>query len=160
VSDVKQSLALSLTAVVLLTVGCSDLQLARFAPPGIVKYEDIASEKPPNPAIQQMIEERREDREKEFPILAETPSKKDRPQKRSAAENDAVIASLEEARNTLNESIEASRARAKTELAESVPLPERRDALTNQIEQDEAFAKKERKGRKPEKISKPTPDEN
>lgn len=125
--------------------GCSSLDLARFAPPGVVKYEDIASEKPPNPTIQAVVDERKAMPDKEFPKLSETPSKKDRPQKRRLSEVNEEIGELAGARDNLNAEVSAAREQAEAEMAEIVPLPDQRDALDELLLRDEASALAERK---------------
>ena len=87
-SGVKQSclrrLALPLLAGagVFAVTGCESGDLARFAPPGIVKYEDLAGDQPVNPDVAQRIEERRAEKGAgKFPRLAETPDEEDRQEK-------------------------------------------------------------------------------
>ncbi len=53
--------------------GCSQNQLTRFAPPGIIKYEDIASEKPQNPVVAERIKEHKDRDDAKFPVLSQTP---------------------------------------------------------------------------------------
>lgn len=125
--------------------GCSSLDLARFAPPGVVKYEDIANEKPPNPTIQAAVDERKATPDKEFPKLAETPSEEDRPQKRHVSEVNEEIGELAGARDNLNAEVAASREQAEAEMAEIMPLPDQRDALDELLQRDEASALAERK---------------
>ncbi len=52
--------------------GCTGFELARLAPPGIIRYERIADKKEPNPAIVKRIEERGESERPKFPKLGET----------------------------------------------------------------------------------------
>ncbi len=56
----------------LATIGCAGVDLARLAPPGIIRYERIADEKPPNPTIAARIEERRDSEKPKIPKLGET----------------------------------------------------------------------------------------
>ncbi len=142
---VRQSLAFLTAAGAIAVTGCSSLDLARFAPPGVVKYEDIASEKPPNPTIQAAVDERKATPDKEFPKLAETPSEKDRPQKRRLSEVNEEIGELAGARDNLNAEVAASREQAEAEMAEIMPLPDQRDALDELLQRDEASALAERK---------------
>ncbi|MHA7872355.1 MAG: hypothetical protein ACX939_08400 [Hyphococcus sp.] len=130
------------------------MQLARFAPPGFVKYEDIASQKPPNPAVEQIIAERRESPEKRFPKLAEQPSERDRPAKRPAEDVKAEIKALADARETLQSDLDAARAAAEADRIEGDLLNARRDALDAQLKIDEASAKAERQDEPP-----PAPEE-
>ncbi len=139
-SDVKQSLTLLLVAAVFSAAGCSSLELARFAPPGFIKYEHIANKKPPNTALQETIAERRKAGKKRFPVLFEEPSTEDIPIKRETAEVAADIAVLEAARDELTTAVEASREQAEDDREEMSVLPEKRDALSDKIERDEAIA--------------------
>lgn len=52
--------------------GCTGFDLARLAPPGIIRYEHIADEKEPNPVIVERIEARSEEQKPRFPKLGET----------------------------------------------------------------------------------------
>ena len=52
--------------------GCTGFELARLAPPGIIRYERIADKKEPNPAIVDRIEQRGEGERPKFPKLGET----------------------------------------------------------------------------------------
>ena len=97
--------------------------------------------KPPNTAIQEIIDERRGAEEKKFPVLFEAPSKKDIPKKRSAKEVETEIEALEAARDELATAVEASRGQADADHEEMSILPDQRDALSEKIERDEALAK-------------------
>ena len=144
-SDVRYRLGFFLGAAVLAATGCSSLELARFAPPGVVKYEDIASEKPPNPAIEAVIEARTESSSKDYPNLSKAPSAKDRPRKLSTAQVNYRIDELATARDAINAEVAAARELAEAETANIIPLPEQRDTLEAQLERDEASALAERK---------------
>ncbi len=128
----------------LVATACSDVQLVRLAPPGIIKYEDIAGDKPPNPAIQTIIDERKETAKPRFPKLAETPSLADLPAKRSVAEVDEAIDELEARRAVLEENLAADRAAVEAERQSVEPLIADADTLTEQVDRDEKAAKRER----------------
>ncbi len=143
-SDVRYILLFFLGAALLAGTGCSSLELARFAPPGVVKYEDIASKKPTNPAIQEIVDARTGAADKAYPDLSQAPSEKDRPRKRSSRWVENQMKLLGETRDTVNGEVEAERALAKAETENALPLPEQRDALGKMLERDEASARAER----------------
>ena len=143
-SDVRYPQLVFLAVAAFSVAGCAELQLSRFAPPGVVKYEDIASEKAPNPAIAEAIETQKETSTKDYPRLAETPSEKDRPRKRSASRIGREINDLERARDELNEEVAEARQEAEEQLAEAPPLLSQREEMQKQIDLDTASAKAER----------------
>ncbi len=144
-SDVRYPLVFFLGTAVLAGTGCSSLELARFAPPGLVKYEDIASEKPPNPAIQEILDAQTVASDAEYPDLSQTPSEKDRPQKRSSRWVANQTNLLEDSRDTINEAVEAERAQAIAETEDAILLPEQRDELDEMFERDAVSARAERR---------------
>lgn len=144
-SDVRYLLVFFLSTAFLAGTGCSSLELARFAPPGVVKYEDIASEKEPNPAILEIVEAQSEAADKGYPDLSQAPSKKDRPKKRSIRWVDDQINKLEDTRDTVNADVDADRAQAETETEDAILLPEQRDARDELLDRDEATARAERR---------------
>ncbi|GJL91365.1 hypothetical protein [Hyphococcus sp.] len=124
--------------------GCESTDLARFAPPGIIKYEDRAGDQPANPEIVARVAERKADPEAGgFPNLSAAPGKEDRPQKREQDDIEAEITGLTEARDEVVDAAEMDRLAAEAELARD--LPAERDALKAQIEKDEAIAARERR---------------
>lgn len=141
-------------AGVFAVTACESGDLARFAPPGIVKYEDLAGDQPVNPAVAQRIEERRAEKGAgKFPRLAETPDKKDRPKKKRSAERSAEIGQLVEARNELADEVAGDRAAAEAELERD--LSAESDELKTRIDADSAAAARERR----EKLVAPDPDQ-
>ena len=89
--------------------------IKRFAPPGLVKYEDLAGDQPPNPAITARIEEMKAERKGSFPDLKEIP---ERPEETRAPELREMEAEfLAEAGAELNEKIEMDRKLALEERA-------------------------------------------
>ena len=127
-------------ALISLASGCSNLDLARFAPPGIVKYEDLAGDQPPNPEIQERISERRSDPEAKFPILSQTPGEADRPELPPTAERTLDAETLVSQRDALQTSIDGDRAAAEAAQKEAELLPLRRDALQEETDRDQAEA--------------------
>ncbi|WP_428409384.1 hypothetical protein [Hyphococcus sp.] len=124
--------------------GCESGDLARFAPPGIVKYEDLAGDQPVNPNVARRIEERREEEGAgKFPRLAETPDEGDRPEKKPRKELAAEKAALVDARETLAEEVAADRAGAEAELNRD--LTAESDELKTRIDADSAAAARERR---------------
>lgn len=125
--------------------GCADSQLARFAPPGIIKYEDIASEKPANPAITARVEERRADPEAgDFPRLANTPGESDRPDRRPQAELDAEREVLVSARDGVADGAIRDRREADADKADREALEAQGETLKIQVEKDSALSARER----------------
>lgn len=143
-SDVRYPQLVFLTVVAFSAAGCAELQLARFAPPGVVKYEDIAGEKDPNPTIVEVIEAQKETSTRDYPKLAETPSEQDRPEKRPLEEVDAEINELATARDALNEQMAEVLMQAEADLAETPTLLSKREEMQKQIERDAASAQAER----------------
>lgn len=142
-AGVKQSIGcIVLGLAVFCAAGCSGL--SRFAPPGVVKYEDIASEKEPNPAIQQRISERKEAGDSRFPVLAETPGEKDRPAPRPQDERDTETSELVQARDALEAAIAADRKAAEEE-GDMESLIEQSQTLSGRIDSDARAAQRERK---------------
>ena len=159
-SGVKQSclrrpaLPLLAGAGVFAVTGCESGDLARFAPPGIVKYEDLAGDQPVNPDVAQRIEERRAEKGAgKFPRLAETPDEEDRPEKKPRAERAAEMAALVEAGNELAEEVADDRAAAEAELERDLSAAS--DELKTRIDADNAAAARERR----EKLVAPDPDQ-
>ena len=111
-SGVKQSQAtlLALSVGLFALAGCESGDLSRFAPPGIVNYEELAGDQPPNPEVAARIEERRQEKDSgSFPVLSQTPGKQDRPRKRGAQARNADINELSAERDALAEDVEADR---------------------------------------------------
>ena len=144
-SDVRYPLVFFLGTAFLAGTGCSSLELARFAPPGVVKYEDIASEKAPNAAIQEVVNASTQASDADYPDLSQTPSAKDRPRKRNSAWIENQIVQLGESRDTLNEAVDAERAQAEAETEDAILFPEQRDARDEMLDSDEATARAERR---------------
>lgn len=135
--------------------GCSNTDLSRFAPPGIVKYEEIASEKPQNPEVAARIAERRAQQGGErFPNLSQTPGPEDKPKKPSSGQISAEMAALQALRENLAEEVAEDRAAAEAELAGD--LQAEREVLSERVESDSRAAARERR----EKLTAPAaPDE-
>ena len=120
------------------------MQWRRIAPPGIIKYEEIAGDKPPNPAIEEEIRLRKERDKARFPDLALAPSEADRPAKRPLAQIDEEIGELAAARDRLAAEVEGDRAAVDVDRETAGDLVKERDALTDEIDKDETAATSER----------------
>ena len=129
--------------VLLLSAGCSSDQLARLAPPGILKYEEIASEKPANPAIVEEIENRKEDRKARFPNLSEAPQGLERPEDRSVDAVEADIDALAAARDALQTEVGKERAATADDRSVLEQIEEERDALEAGIDADATAVEKD-----------------
>lgn len=121
---------------------CSKAQLVRFAPPGIIKYEELAGDQPPSPQIQERIAERREEARPRFPNLSETPSAP--PEVAPESEQLILTEDLETAAQTLQTAIADARLAAKEEERARDALPVARDQLLADIDRDAAAAERER----------------
>lgn len=147
--SVRQSngfrLAASGIAVILLVQGCSNSFLARFAPPGVVKYEDIAGDKPPNPAIEQTVQEYREDTKARFPVLSRTPTSKPLPEKPDSAVRDATMNELIESREKLAQELQNDQAAIDADRTEVDALPGKGEDLAEKLDEDTSAAQAERK---------------
>ena len=133
-----------MAAGLIASAGCSNTSLSRFAPPGIVKYEDIASEKPQNPEVAARIAERRaEQGGGKFPNLSQTPGPEDQPKMPPPGAVDAEMAVLEALRETLAENVAEDRAAAAEELAGD--LQAEREGLKERVDSDSKAAARERR---------------
>ena len=145
--------AMLLVSTGLTAAGCSQLDLQRFAPPGLVKYEDLAGDQPPNPEIQDRIDQRRENTDPSYPILAQQPAS--RPSGKARSEIGAELAQLRQARAAVEAGVAKDRVEAEIERAARVYLPgdaqgtersldEAREALDQAIEKADLDARRER----------------
>lgn len=137
--------------ILLLVGGCADLRLGRFAPPGLVKYEDIAGDQPPNPEIAARIEARKATGESKTPNLSEQPQEV--PPGTPRRERVKLAAELHAARAKLDDGVEADRALAEAEREalirlsgskDELSLEETAGALSSAVERDAREARKER----------------
>ncbi len=128
-----------LVIAALAAAGCAD-GLKRFAPPGIVKYEELAKDQPPNPTIVERIEAQKDEPSDGFPNLAEQPT--ELPEGIAKPERDAMLAELLAERDALNAAMETDRTVAETERLEA--LETERDALSDALAKDDAAARRER----------------
>lgn len=120
-------------------MGCSG-GLKRFAPPGIVKYEELAKDQPVNPTITERVKARKDMPGRGFPSLAAQP--KVLPEGIAKPERDAMQKSLIDQRDALNAAMEGDRATAESERED--PLEAERDALIDAANKDEDEASRER----------------
>jgi len=139
------------SVILLLVGGCADLRLGRFAPPGLVKYEDIAGDQPPNPEIVSRIEARKAAGESRTPNLSEQPQKA--PAKTPKQVRVELASTLRAERDEVNAEVAADRAAADAEREALIrlsgskggmKLEETAGALSSAIERDEREARKER----------------
>ena len=108
--------------------GCETAK--RLAPPGFVKYEDIAQDKPINPEIAQRIAERKSGDEARFPVLSRTPQV--RPARSPAIEREISRDTLIEARDAANANAAKDRTSAARRDGQREALERRRDALARE----------------------------
>lgn len=112
----------ALLAVGVLAVGAGGCTtLKRLAPPGFVKYEDLAGDKPKNAVIEERVKAVRTARDARFPNLSEQPAVAPTPM--PAAERKLFLVDLSAAGADLAVKIEADRVAAAADLAEGVALP-------------------------------------
>ncbi len=130
--------------IIIATAGCTELELARFAPPGIIKYEDLAGDQPMNPAIEERIETRKVDVDADYPVLARTPGEDDRPALRPASEREEQMEELVAMRDQLQSAADSDRQAAEADQPETALLPEQRDALKEKADRDAEAVKRER----------------
>ena len=129
-----------LAIAALAAAGCSSGGLKRFAPPGIVKYEELAKDQPVNPVIVQRIEDQKDEPGGGFPNLSVQPTKL--PEGIAKPERDAMIVDLLMQRDALNAAMQADRALAGAERLHA--LDEERAALSEAVANDDAAARRER----------------
>lgn len=126
--------------------GCADLNLGRFAPPGVVKYEDIAGDQPPSEEIQSRIAERKAAGEAKTPRLSEQPQL--RPDAMPVAERNTIVGALHEQRDALNDAVVDDRFAAADErltAEEARTIEEIAEDLEKAIQRDKADIAKERR---------------
>lgn len=119
--------------------GCSG-GLKRFAPPGFVKYEDLAQGKPVAPSIATRIETAQAVEAGAFPDLSGQPGQT--PAGIAAPERAALGDELDDARMNLVDAVDKDRADAAAERIQSIEP--QRDALDEALKIDDAAARKER----------------
>ena len=135
----------ALAGSALLFAGCSNVNWARLAPPGIIKYEEIAAEKPPNPAIAAELDRRANNADAEFPILSQTPAAGRAPRRDlTRAEIGEETRDLEETRDRIEAELTAERIAAKADRQAAEALEAERLRLEDQVSRDAAVARRER----------------
>lgn len=131
-------------AVIAIT-GCSGLELARLAPPGIIRYERIADEKEPNPTIAAQVAARGEAEKPEFPKLGETAA--------GAAEMTAIpnkrvarqVTQLESDRDNLNVAVETDMLESSAAVQETQDMETAAKDLSETIDAEKKAAALERR---------------
>ncbi len=131
-------------AAALLVMGCSGVQWRRLAPPGILKYEELASEKPPNPVIDEQIAERKDGEKTHFPNLSLAPSLSDLPPERSQDVLKAEMDALAAARDVLAGEVAVDRAAVDEERKTAGEIIGAGDQLARQVDEDETAVNDER----------------
>lgn len=126
------------------SAGCSSADLRRLAPPGIIRYEKIADEKPPNPVIEQRVKAYGGNRDAVFPKIGETLSSAGRPSRMPAAEVDREIETLSERRDRLQADVEAERRAADEREAELDAIRAQGETLRRELESQKDLARRER----------------
>jgi hypothetical protein len=132
--------------------GCAGLK--RLAPPGVIKYEELAGDQPPSPVIKERIAARQaEVGTGGYPNLSATPSEK--PAGIPKAQREAAAAEIRAVGAALDDAVAEDRAAAVTERERGVLFPgdeksgERdltaaQEALADAIARDEERARRER----------------
>ncbi|MEM9706383.1 MAG: hypothetical protein AAF850_09950 [Pseudomonadota bacterium] len=135
-----------LVAAFTLSASCETAK--KLAPPGFIRYENIAGDTPVNPQIAEQIAQRDENKDSKFPTLAEAPSEKpigDDLETR-AAEIERLL--------TIRALIEAAAAQDQTAYAREVgnteALDEQRRRLLQEVEDIRAKAAKDPAPTKPQ----------
>ncbi len=143
--------AAALLIVWLALPGCAGLK--RLAPPGVIKYENLAGDDPPSPAIKERIAARQNAGAGGFPNLAETPSKKPDGVPKSAREKE--MEELLAARDALARAVANDQAASAVEREKGVLMPgdeksgeqsldAAQKALADAVAKDDAAARRER----------------
>lgn len=125
--------------------GCTGLELARLAPPGIIRYERIADEKEPNPTIAAEVAERGETEKPKFPKLGETAAGG---AKRSAIPNKRVerrITRLESERDNLSVAVETDMLENSAAAQETHEIETAAQDLSEAINAEKTAAARERR---------------
>ncbi|MEZ5895922.1 MAG: hypothetical protein R3C51_05910 [Parvularculaceae bacterium] len=130
----------AVTATGLLLGGCSG-GLKQLAPPGILKYEDLAKGEPVDPQIKARIDAQQSDEASGYPVLADQPDFL--PEGIAKPERQAMADNLIEQRNALNDAVAEDRIAASAE--RDGDLSAERSALDAKVQTDDAAAKAERK---------------
>jgi hypothetical protein len=130
---------LPIAAAAMCLAGCADA-VKRFAPPGIVKYEDLAKGEPVDPAIVARIKDRRAAGDATFPNLSEQP--RETPEGMAKPDRVAMEALLTERRDTANGAIAGDRVAAPAD--RQAPLEEAQATLLDAIETDREAAARDR----------------
>jgi hypothetical protein len=112
---------------------CSEFGLERFAPPGIVKYEDLAKNQPPSPAIVERVEAVRAASDGGYPRLSDQPQVV--PAGAPAEEREAEAVALRDARDALDAALVDDRAIAAGEREQGVVLPGDASAAERSLEE-------------------------
>lgn len=132
------------SGLALAAVGCTSVELARLAPPGIIRYERIADEKEPNPEIVARIEERRVNEQARFPKIGETAAGG---AKRQRIPNQAVpgqIEQLETEKANLDMALETARLESIAAAQEADAMNEAAADLSSAVDKAKSDAARDR----------------
>lgn len=128
-------------AIAMGAAGCAGIE--RFAPPGIVKYEDLAKGQPMNERIKARVVEANTAEPARYPNLSQAPQAA--PETLSAEEQAALEAALKEMRAALGSATAAvTVSLGEGDDAGAEALMAVRDALKAKVEADDAAARTER----------------
>lgn len=136
----RAKILIAVSATSLLLGGCAG-GLKQLAPPGILKYEDLAKGEPIDPQIKARIDARQADTAGGYPVLAEQPDYL--PEGIAKPERDAMAENLIEERDALNQAVADDRILASME--RDGDLAAERNALGEKVLKDDAAAKAERR---------------
>ncbi len=123
--------------------GCAGVDLARLAPPGIIRYERIADEKEPNPTIAAQWEERRGDEKPRFPKLGETAAGGARMTGIPKAGVAGEMTRLERERDNLETAVETDLLESGASASEADQINEAAADLSTAIDEDKSAAARE-----------------
>ena len=126
----------------LLLSACATKNLRRFAPPGIIKYEDLAKGEAIDPAIASRAKQVREKKDKSFPKLSEQASVA--PKGINAPTRAKMKENLESERQLAASGIEEARSAAALERQQSIT--DQRERAEQAIEEGAQAIARENRG--------------
>lgn len=123
--------------------GCAGFNAVQLAPPGIIRYERIADEKPANPQVAEQIQQRRTVGEATFPKIGDTAAGG---AKRGPIPDEGVDQAVDElvsARDELKDNVEEDREVAILTDEEAEAINKAADELSKDISNAKAAAARE-----------------
>lgn len=139
-------MVISVISVSILLTACSSSDLRRFAPPGIIRYEDLAKGEPIDPVVQSRIDESNAEKGKSFPVISEQQTTI--PEGLDAPSRDELTTNLEQSRATAAADIAKAREDAQLERQQSIIA--KREQAEAAIEQGANAIARENRGPLPE----------